>query len=178
MYIIVLPVLPVVTFWWQRNHTDTAHRLATAIHAPVQADTVPRPNIPAGDRLVIPGMLLNEPVYQGRDMSTLNRGLWLRPQGSTPDKQKNTVIVGHRFTYTNPRGAFYSLDKVKIGDEIALYWHDVRYRYTVQNIAVVPANATEIEAPTDTARLTLYTCTPVWNPRDRLVVTAALEAVN
>ena len=51
------------------------------------------------------------------------------------------------------------------------------YLYTVTEIKEVPASAIEIEAPTDTARLTLYTCTPLWNPVNRLVVIAELEKV-
>jgi sortase (surface protein transpeptidase) len=36
----------------------------------------------------------------------------------------------------------------------------------------VPPDQTQIEAPTTDARLTIFTCTPLWLPKDRLVVVA------
>jgi len=49
--------------------------------------------------------------------------------------------------------------------------------YTVDRIKQVTATAVEIEAPTARPTLTLYTCTPLWNPKDRLVVTATLQEI-
>ena len=37
---------------------------------------------------------------------------------------------------------------------------------------VVTPNQTAIQAPTNDNRLTLYTCTPLWTARNRLVVIA------
>jgi LPXTG-site transpeptidase (sortase) family protein len=172
-YTIALPVMPAVQFWYTSHHTDTVSRLQQALHsAGTQSDKTART---ADNRIVIPAMQLDQPIYAGADARTLSKGLWLRPTGSTPDKQSNTVIAGHRFTYTNPRGTFYLLDRVKPGDEVGVFWHGKKYLYRVNTTRVVPATATEIEAPSKTAELTLYTCTPLWNPKDRLVVTATLE---
>jgi sortase A len=120
-------------------------------------------------------MLLDEPVFEGKTQATLSKGLWRRPHGSTPAKENNTVIVGHRLTYTNPRGSLYHLDKVRAGDSIGVTWDNKKYLYTVVEIKVVKADETAVEAPTDTPRLTIYTCTPLWLPKDRLVVVAELE---
>ncbi|HSX16714.1 MAG TPA: class E sortase [Patescibacteria group bacterium] len=173
-YVIVLPFTPQAVFWWRSHHSTTQKDLARklAAPAPVQPNTQ---DTETGDRVVIPTMLLDQPINQGKDARTLNKGLWLRPQGSTPDKGSNTVIAGHRFTYTNPRGTFYFLDKVKVGDEIAVFWSNKKYVYRVNKTMVVPPTALEVEAPTKTSQLTLYTCTPLWNPKDRLVVVATLE---
>ena len=46
------------------------------------------------------------------------------------------------------------------------------YRYKVESSRTVPDTAIQVEAPTKDARLTLYTCTPLWNPVNRLVVVA------
>jgi len=123
-------------------------------------------------------MLLDQPVLEGpvsRQYSTLNKGIWRWPNGSTPDKGGNTVLIGHRFTYTNPRGAFYFLNKVKMGDEIGVFWNNREYLYRVASISVVSPTDTAIEDNTSDTRLTLFTCTPLWLPKDRLVVVAKLK---
>jgi sortase A len=170
-YVVVAPAVPVVSFWFQRHATSRLQQLAGQLDVPAARVVAPR-----DDRLVIPAMLLSTPINEGQDMSALRTGPWRRPGSSTPERGGNTVIVGHRFTYTNPRGAFYYLDKLRPGDEIGVFWHGKRYLYRVSNVAVKPPTATEIESPTADDRLTLYTCTPLWLPKDRLVVTAELES--
>lgn len=87
------------------------------------------------------------------------------------------MLVGHRFTYANPNGVFYHLDKLQKNDEIALTWQGKRYVYEVHDIKTVEPSETNIEAPTNEDILTLYTCTPLWNPTKRLVVQARLEHI-
>jgi LPXTG-site transpeptidase (sortase) family protein len=178
-YIIAMPFIPGIVFWYQSRHSDTKKVLTTQLDAPVP---VKKPNnttpYPSGDRLIIPSMLLDVPYFEGRDARTLNKGPWLRPNGSTPEKAGNTVIAGHRFTYTNPRGEFYHLDKVKVGDKIGMFRKEVRYIYIVREIKIVGPNEVSIEAPTETPQLTLYTCTPLWLPKDRLVVIATPQGGN
>ncbi|MET0779428.1 MAG: class D sortase [Candidatus Saccharimonadales bacterium] len=174
-YVMALPVMPAVVFWYKAHHSNTAAQLSQQLH-PLNTKTKTAAPAPAGeDRIVIPAMQLEQPIYEGKDARTLNKGLWLRPATSTPDKGGNTVIAGHRFTYTNPRGTLYFLDKVHPGDEIGVFWHGKKYLYRVAATTIVPPSATQVESATNTSQLTLYTCTPLWNPKDRLVVTAILE---
>jgi LPXTG-site transpeptidase (sortase) family protein len=125
------------------------------------------------DQLYIPAIGALAPVIEGTAEKTVDKGLWHRPATPTPNKGGNTVIVGHRFSY-NPSVVqpFYHLDKIKIGDDIYLKWGSTTYHYTVTEKKVVTAHQVEVEAPTTDTRLTLYTCTPLWNPVDRLVVIA------
>jgi len=167
-YLILSPLWPKVSFWLDRHDTKHIQQLSHAIH------TTPPQGIMA-NQLIIPSMGFQESIYESRDQSALHKGLWRRPLTSTPDKGNNTVIIGHRFTYTNPRGVFYNLDKVHVGDELGVVWNQKMYRYKVTTVQQVPATAIKVEAPTDTPTLTLYTCTPLWLPKDRLVVTALLE---
>ena len=53
-------------------------------------------------------------------------------------------------------------------------WEDKEYDYKVTSIREVPPTAIEIEAPTDANIVTLYTCTPLWSAKNRLVVVAEL----
>jgi LPXTG-site transpeptidase (sortase) family protein len=173
-YTVTLPLLPGIIFWLQTRNTDTVQKLERSIQAAPRSGDATQPGS-SQNRLTIPSMLLDEPVFDGKTASTLSKGLWRRPHSSTPDKESNTVIVGHRLTYTNPRGSLYHLDKVRIGDSIGVMWSSEKYLYTVVETKVVRADETAVESPTDKPRLTIYTCTPLWLPKDRLVIVAELE---
>jgi sortase A len=172
-YVLCMPVWPQVSFWWRSRSPQARQALTEEVRqAPSRRASTLQPK---QNKIIIPSILLNEPIHVGPTVSELEKGLWLRPNASSPDEQSNTVIVGHRFTYTNPRGTFYFLHKVQPGDEIGIQWEGRTYLYRVRAAKVVPASDLSVEAPTDTPTLTLYTCTPLWNPKDRLVVTASLE---
>jgi len=158
-------------FWFQQHTSSRLLQLRTQLHLPANQLAI----APTDNRLIIPAMLLSVPINEGADMRALRAGPWRRPNSSTPDHGGNTVIVGHRFTYTDPRGSFYYLDKLRTGDEIGIYWHGNRFLYKVFDTKVVAADDTDIEGQTKNAQLTLYTCTPLWLPKNRLVVTAISE---
>ena len=171
-YSILAPFAPAVIFRSQ-NHTRQRQELINEVHAQSSSTANPQPN-----HLIIPSMLLNQPIYDGptsRQYKILNKGIWRFSYGSSPDRGGNTVLIGHRFTYTNPRGVFYYLNKVKLGDEIGLWWNNKHYVYKVAAITEVPPTDTAIEANTSQSQLTLFTCTPLWLPKDRLVIVARLE---
>ncbi len=170
-YIVALPFVPMVTFW-VASKSNQATQLAAQLHPP-KASVVA---VPKDNRLIIPSMLLDTPIVEGKTIAALHSGAWRRPNTSTPDKGGNTVIAAHRFTYTNPHGVFYYLNKIYLGDEVGVFWNGKRYLYKVTSVSQVPPTQTAIEDNTDTAQLTLYTCTPLWLPKDRLVVVAILEA--
>ena len=127
--------------------------------------------------LIIPAITLNESITEGQNPAiALKEGIWRWPGGSTPDNGGNTVLAGHRFTYSDPKGVFYFLNRIKVNDIIGLKWDNYTYSYRVKEVKVVSTNQTEILEPTEFPTLTLYTCTPLWNPKDRLVVVAEQEA--
>lgn len=171
--VIVTPFAPAVISWWTTNNTDTVPRL----QATVDAWNAPNASYPTDttNRLIVPAIGLDETIYQaayGRRYQALDAGIWRNPRSSTPDMGGNTVLAGHRFTYTNPKGVFYNLNRLQVGDTIGVQWQSEHYRYQVASIRTVEANETGIEAPTTDNRLTLFTCTPLWKPTQRLVVVA------
>jgi len=176
-YVIVAPFVPVLLFHIESQGGSQKHHLNVIIHKialPSTQQQSPQPN-----HVIIPAMLLNQPIYEGtvtNQYKTLDKGIWHWPRSSTPDKGGNTVLIGHRFTYTNPEGVFYFLNKVKPGDEIGVFWANHQYLYKVVSVNEVPPNDTAIEDNTSNPELTLFTCTPLWFPKDRLVVVANLEA--
>lgn len=173
-YVIAAPLWPQVTFWWQSHHTSRQSELTQLIHKPAKASTP----APKQNSLIIPAMMLNQPTLEGPESNwfdLLKQGIWRWPESSTPDKGGNTVFLAHRFSYTGPHGEFYYLDKLKPGDEIGVVWNQKTYTYKVASSAEVPPTDVAIEDNTSDARLTLFTCTPLWHPVNRLVVVAKLE---
>lgn len=127
--------------------------------------------IPKENRLVIPSLQLDQEIYEGDYANTLEKGVWRKPYTSTPDRGGNTVLAGHRFNYSKP-SVFYHLDKVKEGERFSLYWNGQEYVYEVSSIQVVSPLALEVEKSSDEPLLTIYTCTPVWSSKQRLVIQA------
>ena len=173
-YIIAAPLLPGVWYWWQtRNNTHVQQLTNKIAEAPKTTET--KPISPLPNELIIPKMLVDTPLVEGPmkdSFNLLNKGAWHLPISSTPTQGGNMVIAGHRFSYTGPRGIFYYLNKLVPGDEIGIRWNGIMYHYTVQSSRTVPSTEVSVEQPTPDTRLTLYTCTPLWNPVNRLVVVA------
>lgn len=180
LYVIGAPLMPKLIYWWQQNHTSRHADLTARIsNKPVVGESTTTEATPTTNQLVVPSMLLDQTINEGtvaNQYKTLRQGIWRWPAGSTPDKGGNTILIGHRFTYTQPKGVFYFLDKVKTGDRLAVYWQGAKYVYVVSEVKVVPATEVSIQNQTDDARLTIFTCTPLVHPKDRLVVVAKLEA--
>ena len=128
---------------------------------------------PQENRLVIPSIHLDEKINDGSTYEALEDGAWRRPGTSTPQLGGNTVLAGHRFTYQGA-SIFYNLDKVKVGDEVGVTYGGDIYKYKVREIKIVQPSNPEIEGTSDEHILTLYTCTPLWTTRERLVVIADL----
>lgn len=172
-YILVAPMLPNIDYWRKTMQNPSVPAYVTAVTA---GQTPPPNDVPKDSRLVIPKIYANAPIGVGASETILRDGLWMRPNASTPAKGGNTVIAGHRFSY-NPglTQPFYHLDKLVAGDKIVVTWNGKAYSYTVAESKVVHATQTSVEAPTKDAQLTLYTCTPLWNPKDRLVIVAKLD---
>jgi|JI6StandDraft_1071083.scaffolds.fasta_scaffold01674_12 LPXTG-site transpeptidase (sortase) family protein len=184
-YIIALPFAPTLWYWWQTKSQSTAGGKPLTVRAASAKAVKDTPQAFHADAhhdgLVIPRMMLNTPLFEGPEkdnFNLLNKGAWRLPFASTPGEGGNTVIAGHRFSYTGPRGVFYYLDKLRANDEIGLWYKGKLYLYSVQSSRTVKATEVSVQQPTDDARLTLYTCTPLWNPTDRLVVVATPKGAN
>lgn len=171
LFLVVSPILPQLSFWTKRATGQVNDTIPYSKED--EADSNKDSSLPKENRLVIPQMGLDGEVFEGRYASTLNQGIWHRPQTSSPDQGGNTVFVAHRFTYSAPAN-FYHLDKLKVDDRIAVVWNQKLYNYKVREIKVVEPTAVEIENNTEESILTLYTCTPMWTAEQRLVVVSEL----
>ncbi len=164
LYIFVLPFMPGVSWWVKHDAPVVGAKSATVL--PVTD------SIPAENTLVIPKIDLRTIIHDG-NITSLNKGAWHIPGTGEPDLGGNTVLAGHRFTYSGS-AIFYNLDKIQKSDMIYIYWEGKRYEYVVEATNVVPPTDTSLVAPTTAPVLTIYTCTPLWSAKDRLVITARL----
>src|SRR4051794_10337354 len=90
MFIFLLPILPAVAWWFKHS----APGIPSPTHSQVQKSDLA---LPKDERLIIPSLGMNEKINTGPTIHELHFGVWLRPNGSTPDKGGNTVMAGHRF---------------------------------------------------------------------------------
>lgn len=172
LYIAVLPWLPNVQLWINQLFDDTSGYVYRGDLSVGQADDDRLAEPPQDNRLVIPSINLDEPIVEGSDLGVIGAGgTWRRPNTSSPDKGGNTVIVGHRFSYSDP-ATFYHLDKMAVGDRFAVWWQQEEHVYEVFETVVVPATEISIEGASNEPIVTLYTCTPIWTATNRLVVKA------
>jgi LPXTG-site transpeptidase (sortase) family protein len=161
-YMLIVPFAPAVG-WWIKHDTPLA---SLAAQPAVE-------NIPAENTLYIPALDIRQPIHEGQGLETVDKGIWRRPQTSTPDQGSNTVLVGHRFVYQSA-GVFYHLDKLKMGDKITVYWQEKKYEYEVSSLRETSPYDKDVEAPSSEPTLTLYTCTPLLTAENRLIIKAKL----
>ncbi len=170
VYIALSPFLPEVAYLIRDKSPEASAPYIGALADDIGSTTTTQR--PQKNRLVIPSIQVNEPILEGNNIGVINHGgTWRRPNTTNPTENNNTVIVGHRY-FGNNVSTFYHLDKVKVGQKLALYWDGEEILYEVVENKVVDANAVEIEGPTTEKQLTIYTCHPIWTAKERLVVIA------
>lgn len=127
---------------------------------------------PKDNRLVIPSIGVNMPILEGPDEKVLDRGgIWHIPNTSDPSKGSNTVLSGHRWQYLPPSSrTLYLLDKVTVGEPVIVYWRGQEFDYRISRTAVVDPSHTEILNGTANPQLTIFTCTPLFSTKQRLVL--------
>jgi sortase A len=88
----------------------------------------------------------------------------------------NAVLMGH-ITSRNLGNVFINLDKVQVGDMLAVFSGDRQFDYRVVEVKAVPRTDVSVVEPTGKPTVTLITCTGTWLPlisdySHRLVVRA------
>lgn len=119
-----------------------------------------------GNRLYIPQINVDVAILEGASPTILDKGAWHRnPDNGNPVEGGNFVLSAHRFVMgmtpgeTRRQSPFYNLDKLQIGNELFVDYEGERYGYKIIDKQSVKPNQTEIEAPSDEDKLTLYSCT-------------------
>lgn len=135
------------------------------------------PTTKPGNRLILPDIGVDAEVLEGSTINVIgkNQGVWHETRSTTPDKDGNIVIAGHRFLYRATNGGwFYNLPELKVGAKIYLTWNKTVYAYEIYNTrSVLPTQVDIRDADPATARkLTLYTCYPLGSTAKRFVIEA------
>ena len=94
------------------------------------------------------------------------------------DLDQNVVIAGHRFLYSDPFSPpFFFLDRLKESELIFLEYGGERYTYSVLKNFEASKRDVWIKKGYSFPSITLYTCTPIYNPISRLVVVGRLVSI-
>lgn len=132
---------------------------------PVESIDIKKLEEPKGDRVVIPKIGVDVGIKTG-GAEALDDGAWHRfPERGDPEKGGNFILSAHRFeigftpSETRRKSPFYHVEKLSVGDQIVVDFKGKRYGYEVTEKYQVKPDKVEIEAPSDEAKLTLYTCT-------------------
>lgn len=126
------------------------------------------------NKIIIPKIGVDMKISQSNNEKVMYRGdAWLIPGTQTPDNNGNSVISGHRYLYRPPSSkTFYNLDKLEAGDKIKIIWDNITTEYQVTEMKIVEPSQVEILANTSNKQLTLFTCTPLFSSKQRLVIIA------
>lgn len=134
------------------------------------------------NRIQVAKINLEVAFYASDDPKILDRGVWHRyPERGDPKKGGNFILSAHRFELgmspvgTKEKSPFYNIDKLAIGDEIKIYFDQQWYVYKIDKIYTVKPQQVSIESPSETAKLTLYTCS-LKGAADGRVVLEAIQS--
>ena len=95
---------------------------------------------------------LSVPVYWGSSPELLERGACQTTASVVVGEKGNVVIDAHVNTF------FADLDKIEVGDEIALYTEYGVFTYQARELVTFENTEKKYILPTISDRLTLYTC--------------------
>ena len=151
--------------FWQQH---TPRRLAFAVQElpTVESGQAPQPVSLRIDsvNLVLP--ILPASLQEG-EWETTSEGVSYLTETPVPGQPGNSVLYGHN--WPNLLG---KLNQLKMGDTIEIEFAEGSTQtFTVKQRHVVTPDQTHVLQPTDDTRLTLYTCTGLFD-RHRLVVVA------
>jgi len=134
--------------------------------------------------IIIPKIRANTKVirnvnpYNSSDyQKALTQGVAHASGSATPDQSGNVFIFAHSATnwyQANQYNAvFYLLNKLEKGDSIIVYFENIPYNYSVDEIKFVkPDEIDYLSTKSNTNQLTLMTCWPPGTTIKRLVVIA------
>jgi LPXTG-site transpeptidase (sortase) family protein len=156
---------------------------AADLASPIRAGS-PLPERQA-TRLVIQALGLDVPVVlspivsQTWQVSHLGKDFVGHLEGTaSPGDPSNVVLAGHVTLAHNVYGPFAGLGKLQPGDAVVVYVGNQPYTYIVDSRQMVNRTDVQVAYPTQTARLTLITCTDWSNElkvyQKRLIVVSHL----
>jgi sortase A len=134
---------------------------------PVPADSNgPEPEVKLGT-IEIPKLDINETMFDGIRLTTLDKGPGHWPGTAMPGDIGNVVVAGHRVSHSKP---FRHIERLVAGDEVIFTTEAGRFVYTVVSTEIVQPNAIYIIDQTAEKTGTLFACHPPGSTAQRIVV--------
>jgi sortase A len=141
------------------------------ITLPVPDDLPADAYAPTAERVVgsisIPAIALYENLHTGMTLTAINRGPSWWPGTALPGQLGNSVIGGHRTTFSHP---FRDLDKLSPGDRAVFTTDQGAFSYVVTSTQIVEPSAVDIADQTLDYTATLFACHPPGSARYRIIV--------
>jgi sortase A len=128
---------------------------------------------PVGE-ITIPKIGINWMVVQGSDNAALEKGPGHIQETQLPGAGGNFAVAGDRVLYGAP---FLNLDEVAVGDEIDIKMPYATFVYRVTESFIVTPDDVSVLQPVGYEAITLLTCDPPWDIKQRIVVRGQLESV-
>ncbi|GIK78194.1 MAG: hypothetical protein BroJett022_18840 [Actinomycetes bacterium] len=126
-------------------------------------------------RIRIPAIDADYVVIQGTEEADLELGPGHYPDTAIPGQGRTVAIAGHRTTYGAP---FNRIDRVDVGDPIALEMPYGRFTYEVTSTRIVDPADTGIVRDIGRERLVLTSCHPLYSAAQRYAVFADLKRID
>jgi sortase A len=146
----------------------------TALPTPVAppAEDAKEPLQTLGE-ISIPKLKLDDKLYEGVALSTLDNGPGHWPGTAMPGQAGNVVVAGHRVSHSKP---FRYIDQLQAGDEVDFTVNGATYTYVVTSHEIVDPTAIRIVDQTPEPTATLFACHPPGSTAERYVVHLALKS--
>ena len=166
----VTPVVPRATTTTVVDEATFFEAQETEPIAPPTDTYAAEPVISLG-RIQIPKIGVDDEMYEGIRMSTLDFGPGHWPGSAMPGQAGNIVVGGHR---TSKHRVFRDVDQLVAGDQIIFTDDNGTHVYAVNRVEIVEPTDVWIINPTPTPTATLFACHPPGSTAQRIVVFADL----
>jgi sortase A len=124
-------------------------------------------------KIEIPKIGIDENMYEGIALSTLDKGPGHWPGTAMPGQPGNVVVAGHRVSHSKP---FRHIDDLAEGDQVKFTINGTEFTYVVTGHEIVDPTAIRIVEQTAEPTATLFACHPPGSVAERYVVHLALQA--
>jgi sortase A len=128
---------------------------------------------PVGE-ISIPGIDCRWMIVEGSDDDALTKGPGHIEETQMPGASGNFAVAGDRVLYGAP---FLHLDEVAVGDRITVKMPYATFVYKVRETFIVTPDDTSVLQPLGYEAITLLTCDPPWDIKQRIVVRGELDRV-
>jgi len=128
---------------------------------------------PVGE-ISIPSINCDWMIVEGSDDGALSRGPGHIQETQLPGMGGNFAVAGDRVLYGAP---FLDLDDVVVGDEVTVRMPYATFVYRVNETFIVTPDDTSVLRPVGYDAITLLTCDPPWDVKQRIVVRGELTDI-